>query len=111
MKQHEKRSRSNKQHVVTTSYKKPMTSEFSDIGAESTTIGVASDDCYSPTLGEKNKPRAGLSLDTSRHQLNTVTEFPSSAKHNDYRKKRLLNKGCPKLLRMVKAHESDIEKE
>jgi len=83
------------------------TGEISDIGAESTTIGV-SDDCYSPLItGNK---RQGLSLDPSQH-LNTVTEFPTSATQNEYRKKRLLNKACPKLLRMVKAHESDIDKQ
>ena len=85
-----------------------MTSEISEIGNDSTTIGVTSDDCYSPLItGNK---RQGLSLDPSQH-LNTVTEFPNSTTQNDYRKKRLLNKACPKLLRMVKAYESDIEKQ
>ena len=79
------------------SYKKAVNGEMSEFGAESTTIGLTSIDGESPLIGKRH----GLSLDASR-QLNTVSEYPGTASHHEYRKRRLLNKGCPKLMKMVK---------
>jgi len=42
--------------------------------------------------------------------LTEVTEFPPNAFQNDYRNQRLLNKGCHRLLNMVKKHGDDLGK-
>ena len=80
----------------------------SDLGNESTTAGLASEDLGSPLISQKRQ--GGLSLNTSHH-LKSVAEYPISATHQDYRKKRLLSKGCPKLLRMVKQQETELDKQ
>ena len=91
-----KRSRMN-QPVMNLSYKKAVNGEMSELGAESTTIGLTSIDGESPLIGK----RQGLSLDADR-QLNTVSEYPGTASLHEYRKRRLLKKGSPKLMKMVK---------
>ena len=78
----------------------------SDLGNESTTAGVTSEDLGSPLTNKKRQ--GGLSLNASHH-LKSVAEYPSSATNQEYRKKRLLAKGCPKLLRMVKMQETAME--
>ena len=57
----QRRSRSNKPMYLTASLKKPMSGDGSDIGNESTTIGI-SEDTGSPLINHK---RQGLSIDAS----------------------------------------------
>ena len=69
---------------MTLSYgKKPATGDMSEFGAESTTIGLTSQDGESPLIG---KQRQGLSLDPSRqlNPLQAVSEYPSTANHVEY---------------------------
>jgi hypothetical protein len=41
--------------------------------------------------------------------LSEVVEFPQSAFNNEYRKTRILSKGCPKLLNMANKHHAQVE--
>ena len=104
--QFERRSRSNLPYS-----KKPGTtrSDASDIFGEATTAAT-----QSPTFrhGHALSIGGGSERKGTRRTLQEVTEFPfpKNAITNDYRKTRLLKKGCPKLLRHVDKHLIDIEK-
>ena len=114
-----RRSRSNHPVKIPYSKKSANRDTTSDFGNESTTIGMASEMDSPLIMG--NAKRQGLSLDPSRH-LDKVSEYPQSANHNynrknsTYRKQqaawyqRLMDKGCYKLLKMAKAHDSDLDK-
>ena len=68
-----KRSRSKPiEQYLTTSVR----SAGSDIGNESTTAGLTSEDLGSPLISQKR--HGGLSLDASHH-LKSVAEYPASA--------------------------------
>ena len=81
---------------------------MSDIFGEVTTAATASPTFrHGLSIGSESKAGAG-----GRKTLQDVAEFPfpKNAITNDYRKTRLLKKGCPKLLRLVDKHHVDIEK-
>ena len=52
----------------------------------------------------------GSELKTSKLQEVSEVPIPKGAVSNEYRKTRLLAKGCPKLLRLVEKHEIDLER-
>lgn len=76
---------------------KQNTTQDSEFADQSTTVGQTS--CDSPTLKHK-RPELINDYET----LSEVVEFPQSSFNNDYRKTRILNKGCPKLLHMANKH-------
>ena len=103
--QFERRSRSNLPYS-----KKPPTtrSDTSDLFGETTTAATAS-----PTFRNNRHALSVAGSDpTQASQLQEVSEypFPKNALTNEYRKTRLLHKGCPKLLRLVDKQHAEIEK-
>lgn len=102
--QFERRSRSNlpysKKHTATRS-------EVSDIFGEATTMATASP-TFRHALSVNGSDRQNAQ-DISQIQEVTEVSLPKNAITNNYRKTRLLHKGCHKLLRLVDKHQVDIE--
>jgi hypothetical protein len=75
---------------------------MSDIFGDSTTAATAS-----PTMRQH-----ALSIGGDTIKLQEVSEIPflKNAITNTYRKSRLLQKGCPKLIKLVEKHHGEIDR-